>query len=535
MTGIGPIDPSGGGTFALRGRVVTMNANRTVHNDGVVYVKDGAIAAVEDASAPPPAGFAAPVQTAGTIFPGLIELHNHLSYNALRLWQVPKLYGDRGQWGRSPEYAQSITGPMDVVGRSTTLLPAVIRYVEAKCLVAGVTTSQGIALFSNAGARRYYRGIVRNVEQTNDPSLPEAATRIADVDAKSAVGFAAQLKKHHCCLLHLAEGVEASARSHFTSLHLSDGSWALAPSLAGIHCAALQAGDFQVLATNKASMVWSPFSNLLLYGGTADVKAAKAAGVTIGIGPDWAPSGSKNILGELKVAKWVSDSEGGIFTDVEIVAMATSTAVKILGWQNELGSLESGKRADLVVVEGVGGDPYAQLIAATEKSVRLVVINGTPRYGDPDLMSASGGSGETVTIAGRARRMNLLQAEEDPIMQGITYAGARATLVDGLANLPKLAQAPPTAMLASPLSDQPPQWFLALDELHDTGEALRPLLGTGGPSIALEAAAVAAARQLVPLELDELTVIDDKTFLQRVAAQPNLPGGLAAHLAAAYA
>src|SRR2546429_4883291 len=174
-----------------------MDPSHTVFDDGVVYVRDGEIVAVESSSAEAPNNFLSPpISTKGTIYPGLIELHNHLSYNAIQLWQVPKLYHDRGQWGRTSEYGQAVTGPMDVIGRSPSLLPAVIRYVEAKCLVAGVTTSQGIALFSNAGARRYYRGIVRNVEQTNDPNLPEAATRIADVDAKSAEGFKAQLLKH---------------------------------------------------------------------------------------------------------------------------------------------------------------------------------------------------------------------------------------------------------------------------------------------------------------------------------------------------
>ena len=120
-------------------------------------------------------------------------------------------------------------------------------------------------------------------------------------------------------------------------------------------------------------------------------------------------------------------------------------------------------------------------------------------------------------------------------MQGITYAAARQTLVDGLANLPQLAQAAANALISSPVAAQRPQWFLALDELHDTGEELRPRLGGSGPAIVLGAAAAHAARQLQPLELDEVTVIDDKTFLQRVAAQHNLPGGLAANLAAAYA
>ena len=69
-----------------------------------------------------------------------------------------------------------------------------MRYVECKCLLGGVTTSQGIMLNSNAGIQRFYRGIVRNVEQTDDPDLSEAQARIADVDGqgRACVSRAAQ-------------------------------------------------------------------------------------------------------------------------------------------------------------------------------------------------------------------------------------------------------------------------------------------------------------------------------------------------------
>jgi cytosine/adenosine deaminase-related metal-dependent hydrolase len=55
--------------------------------------------------------------------------------------------------------------------------------------------------------------------------------------------------------------------------------------------------DFDVLAAHGSAMIWSPLSNLLLYGGTARIDAAQAAGVAIGLGSDWSPSGSKNLLG----------------------------------------------------------------------------------------------------------------------------------------------------------------------------------------------------------------------------------------------
>jgi imidazolonepropionase-like amidohydrolase len=78
--------------FALSGRVVTMNGRDDVLEHGTVYVQGNSIVAVEDAKAPPPASFEAikPINTGGAIYPGLIELHNYLSYNTLRLWNVPR-------------------------------------------------------------------------------------------------------------------------------------------------------------------------------------------------------------------------------------------------------------------------------------------------------------------------------------------------------------------------------------------------------------------------------------------------------------
>ena len=213
----GPIDPLTGPKLALGGRVVTMDDAFTVKSDAVVYIDRGSIVAVQDRAMPAPAGFdtVAPQDTGGTLFPGLIELHNHLSYNALPLWSpVPKLFKDRGQWPDHPDYRKLISGPMTVVGEyrnaqgKAALLAPLVRYVECKCLLGGVTTSQGIMLSSNAGVQRFYRGVVRNVEQTDDSDLSEAHGRIADVEAKDARAFLARLNKEHSCLLlHLSEGV----------------------------------------------------------------------------------------------------------------------------------------------------------------------------------------------------------------------------------------------------------------------------------------------------------------------------------------
>ena len=92
--------------YALEGRVVTMDAAYSVLDTGSVYIDGGKIVAVNPTGTPPPAGYehVPIIQTGGTIYPGLIELHNHLSYNALQLWQVPQKYGNRSHWAGTPQY-----------------------------------------------------------------------------------------------------------------------------------------------------------------------------------------------------------------------------------------------------------------------------------------------------------------------------------------------------------------------------------------------------------------------------------------------
>jgi 5-methylthioadenosine/S-adenosylhomocysteine deaminase len=533
-----------------------MDARSTVVMDGVVWIADATIAAITKAGDSAPDGFdgVTPLATGGTVFPGLIELHNHIAYNVLPLWHVPQPYTNRDTWGNSDQYHQLVTAPMKTIGEATELLPALVRYVECKALVGGVTTTQGIALFSAPGVRRYYRGIVRNVEETGDTQLPEAGSRIADVDARNPQAFLTEIERKKCFLLHLSEGTDDAAHRHFEALGLPGGKWAIAPSLAGIHCVALTPADFAVMAAHGASMVWSPFSNLLLYGHTADVAAASAAGGTgntfkIGLGSDWSPSGSKSLFGELKVARVYSENNGKPFTGEQILRMATLQAAEILGWDHLLGSLEPGKRADLVVVKGQDDtEPVTPLFEGDERTVRLVAINGTPRYGTPELMATDGPGLETLTVGGEQRVLFLTQATQDPDVAALGFGAAQTALENALSNLKAMrleqeAGAPPTAgpeALAAAPAVQPGHPRLALDEFEHTDFTQRPHLLFGGAVTGPTDGAAATApvepisRLLGPLELDALTVADDPTWLQRVTAETNLPAYLAPGLRELY-
>jgi 5-methylthioadenosine/S-adenosylhomocysteine deaminase len=537
-----PVGPSVAARYALEGRVVTMDASSTVLERGIVYVDGDSIAAVTPTGAASPAGFedVSPVATRGTIYPGLIDLHNHLSYDALTLWDVPEEYTNRAQWGRELDYRKLISGPMRVLGTTPGYSEAIVRYVECKCLLGGVTTAQGISLSSNRGIQSYYRGIVRNVEDTDDLNLPEAATRIGDVEAGSAEAFFKRLQRSSCLLLHLSEGTDDRARQHFEALRMADGEWAITPALAGIHCAALTAEDFGVLADNGGAMIWSPLSNLLLYGQTADVEAARDSQVRIGIGSDWSPSGSKNLLGELKVARLVSAQQGVGFTDRELLAMATRNAAEILRWDKALGSIEAGKRADMLVVYGRSGDPYAKLLEASETAISLVVIDGVPRYGNERLMGNFGPGTERWRVGSAERVLNLAQETANPVVGSLRLGEARDRLREGMEELPELAQ-----QLEEPerlaIAEAAPQWFLVLDHEEPSGVAIRHHLPLGPgkePTTArlaeIQAAQAPLSQVLVPLKLDPLTVADDPTFGDRLAQQRNLPDSFKAELSALF-
>jgi 5-methylthioadenosine/S-adenosylhomocysteine deaminase len=257
------------------------------------------------------------------------------------------------------------------------------------------------------------------------------------------------------------------------------------------------------------------------------------------IGSDWSPSGSKNLLGELKVAHLYCQKNKGLFSDQDLVCLATSHPAAILHWDKLLGSLEAGKYADLLVINRGKGDPYSDLVAAKETDIRLVMIQGVPRYGEAAMMKRLGADGEGLKVGGSARTIHLVQSEEDSRVAKVSLTQAVSSLRDALKNLPQLsktARAFP-AMMAVANSRGQEVWSLELDELEDTGLDMRPRLPLPGHTELTGADRLvhaAVPETLKPLELDGLTVADDTEFLTQVNLEKNLPSYLGAGLKKLY-
>jgi cytosine/adenosine deaminase-related metal-dependent hydrolase len=100
-------------------------------------------------------------------------------------------------------------------------------------------------------------------------------------------------------VVHVAEGTDGPALNEFTSLSNAASGCLISSHVTIVHGTALQTTHFQTMATADMGLVWSPKSNVFLYGSTTDIPAAMAAGVKkIALGPDWALGGSVNMLAD---------------------------------------------------------------------------------------------------------------------------------------------------------------------------------------------------------------------------------------------
>jgi hypothetical protein len=532
-------------TFILRGRIVQMNNDLTVIDDGFIAVKNGIIAAIATTQNGLPDEFSGKtvLDTKGTIFPGLIDLHNHFAYNVLPLWKVPKQYDNRSQWQSNNDYQANYSKPLkEVLAVNAVPAKALVRYVEAKALFGGATTGQGINTQVD-GAPKSFRGAMRNVEQPDDINLLPAGTLVPNlnVTAADAEERIAKFRKavsnpgYAAYYYHLSEGIDEATRQHFLNLKKYD---LIGPKLVGIHSLGLHSEDLNEFAFKGAKIVWSPFSNSLLYGKTLNLKDLKNSGALFSLGCDWSPSGSKNLLEELKVAKFYNTEQGNVFTDSEIVKMVTINAAKVAGWSAKIGSIETAKYADLLVISGNTGDPYSQLINAVEKDILLVVVDGICRYGNIDDMKKlhfdTNVKIESIMV-GSIEKGAYLYSESSTI-NDITFNGAVKTLKDIMSDLPAYQQKMQSyAKIASALVETNEKQFkVILDNEYEEQSEMFPddLLLTK-----LKYANTFEATKDLPMpqsvEFDEPYVFGD-SYLHRINSQLNISQKLKDYLTSFY-
>jgi 5-methylthioadenosine/S-adenosylhomocysteine deaminase len=172
----------------------------------------------------------------------------------------------------------------------------------------------------------------------------------------------------------------------------------LSPRTVAAHTVHINEGEINLLKQNGVGSVHNPQSNMKLASGVAPVPQMLRAGVALGLGTDGAASNNDLDMWEemdtaAKLHK-LSSNDPKVVTAEEALALATVGGARALHMESEIGSLEEGKRADLVVVDldALHQTPryniYSQLVYATKASdVRTVVIEGRVVMRDRRLLT----------------------------------------------------------------------------------------------------------------------------------------------------
>lgn len=401
-------------------------SGRVVHPDGSaplrhLLIRDGRIVWI-GASRPPRALLVGAREIVTSprswIFPGLVNLHTHSAYNVLPLWHSRKApFANRFEWRKDSGYRKDISGSLDRV-RKIPGAPQALAIISELQAIAGGTAvlDQSNRLDDNAAVERRIV-LCRDTGDPEDLGLPRERRvgSIVDFFTPDANGRPApkeakgrQLIETYAAdrdagrlgavLVHLAEGrsgfgsergVDPYTRAEFEAFiahpALRDADKVRSVPLALVHGSGIDVDNeahLRFLVERNISVVWSPVSNLLLYGDTLDVDALIQAGINVALGSDWSPSGSKHVWDEAKFARRFLAAAGATVSDAQIFRMVTANAGRCLG-SGRIGQLEEGAFADMFIVESpIESDSALEVFFGTEdRDVLATLIDGVPIYG----------------------------------------------------------------------------------------------------------------------------------------------------------
>ncbi|PYQ79809.1 MAG: N-ethylammeline chlorohydrolase [Acidobacteria bacterium] len=164
------------------------------------------------------------------------------------------------------------------------------------------------------------------------------------------------------------------------------------PHLCAAHCVWVDDREQQLLADRDVKVLHCPGSNLKLGSGIAPVAEMRARGITVSLGADGAACNNRlDMFEEMRLAAVLQAmrTQPGVLPARDVLAMATRAGARTLGLDAEIGSIEAGKRADVIVVDrdrphlAPGPDPYSTLVyAARGSDVRTTIVDGEPLVDD---------------------------------------------------------------------------------------------------------------------------------------------------------
>src|SRR5215813_11245802 len=398
------------------GTVVTMDAKHTIQDDAAIAIKGDTIVAID-----PRDQIAARYESAQTvdaagklILPGFVNGHTHVPMTLFRGLHDDVTLNDWLYKYIFPAEAKNVNE--DFVGWGT-------RLAAAEQIRSGVTTFADMYYFEDAVAEETkaagMRGILGETfidfpapdnkseaemaaytekflqKWQGDPLIHAALAphSIYTCSQKTLQDAAALARKYHApILIHLSEmkkeNDDSLKNNGMSPTQYLDKIGVLGPDVVGAHCIFVDAADQKTLAERHVGCVHNPSSNMMIASGVSPVPDMRAAGIAVGLGTD-GPAGSNNDLDLMeeidlaaKLAK-ISKMDPLALGAKDVMAMATIEGARALHLDKQIGSLEPGKKADLVLLSLDQPnsvpmyDVYAQIVYASKASdITTVMVGG---------------------------------------------------------------------------------------------------------------------------------------------------------------
>ena len=152
------------------------------------------------------------------------------------------------------------------------------------------------------------------------------------------------------------------------------------PRLCLAHCVWVDEAEQSLMAERGVKVLHCPGSNLKLGSGLAPVVEMRAKGISVSLGADGAACNNHlDMFEEMRLAAVLQAvrHRPGALTARDVIAMATREGARALGLEKDIGSIEVGKRADLILVDAHGPDPYSTVVYASRGAdVRTTIVDG---------------------------------------------------------------------------------------------------------------------------------------------------------------
>jgi 5-methylthioadenosine/S-adenosylhomocysteine deaminase len=423
--------------------VLTLDADNTIFQ-GDVLIEDGRIS---NLGALPAAGVGDRIEAKGCILlPGFVQTHLHLCQTLFRGmaddlslidWLKTRIWPMEAAHTPESLFASARLGIAELIrgGTTSALTMETVRYTDAVFEAiqdSGLRATVGKCLMDRGD------GVPDELLEDHDYAIAESvrlmkrwhglgggriryclAPRFALSCSRRLLDSVATLSRQHGVMVHTHaaetrdEVKQVESETGRRNIEYLDEIGLVSSRSVLAHCVWLTEPELEILASRGAHVAHCPSSNLKLGSGIAQVPEMLERGISVSLGADGASCNNRlDMFTEMRLAALIQKPRSGPAAVPALTAlrMATMGGARALGFQNELGSIEIGKRADMILVDveslhtTPAPDPVSTLVYAAEAAnVKTVIIDGRIVMRDRELLTMDEGAVRSDAIREASR------------------------------------------------------------------------------------------------------------------------------------